>query len=81
MSDLVQERPVKRLLKELWSDSRGGVQSAELLLIATIIVIGIIPGLSAVRVAIVTELVDLANAITGGGYTTAFGPATPEMGP
>ena len=44
---------------------RGFIVSAELMLIATLLVIAMIPGLSAVRVAVVTELADVGDAIGG----------------
>ncbi len=58
------------LWHELWTDQRGGVNSAELMLIATVIVIGALPGLGAVREALVNELADLAAAIGGTTGTT-----------
>ncbi len=41
----------------------GFIVSAELMLIATLLVIAMIPGLSAIRVAVVTELADVGDAI------------------
>ena len=51
------------LMKKLWSDEAGFVVSAELVLIATIVVIGLIVGLSEVQHAVVSELNDVANSI------------------
>ncbi len=52
-----------RVLQRLWNDDAGFIVSAELLLIATIAVIGLIVGLTAVRDAVTSELADVAGAI------------------
>ncbi len=52
-----------RLLQNLWKDEAGFVVSTELVLIATILVIGMIVGLATVRNAVVQELGDVAMAI------------------
>jgi len=51
------------MLKSLLRDEAGAVISAELVLVLTIVVIGVIVGLSEVAVAINTELNDISNAI------------------
>jgi len=51
------------MLRKLYQDESGAVLSAELVLVLTILVIGIIAGLSEVAVAINTELNDVSNAI------------------
>jgi Flp pilus assembly pilin Flp len=51
------------MLKKLWQDETGAVISAELVLVLTILVIGIIVGLSEVASAVNTELNDISNAI------------------
>ncbi|MCC9605431.1 hypothetical protein LOC68_22985 [Blastopirellula sp. JC732] len=51
------------LLKRLWNDEAGFIVSTELILIATIVVIGLIVGLAAVRDAVTAELSDVAGAI------------------
>lgn len=51
------------MLKKLWMDEGGATISAELALVGTILVIGVVVGLSAVQVAVVTELADLGAAI------------------
>jgi Flp pilus assembly pilin Flp len=60
-----------KLLAKLWSDDCGALIAAEYLFVATILVIGIIVGLSNVRDAINTELSELANAYLAlsQGYT------------
>ncbi|MEW4561253.1 hypothetical protein AB1K70_01935 [Bremerella sp. JC770] len=51
------------LIKRLWNDEAGFVVSAELILIATIAVLGLIVALDTVRNAITSELSDVAGAI------------------
>jgi Flp pilus assembly pilin Flp len=65
---------MRQLLQQLWHDDRGAVISGELLLVATILGLGIIPGVVALRNGIVVELTELGNAIvlmTGTGSTCA----------
>lgn len=49
--------------RRLWLDSRGSAVSAELVLIVTLLMIGLIVGAKSVRDAIVTEFADFAQAI------------------
>jgi len=51
------------ILNRLWNDEAGAVLSAEIVLVATILVIGSIVGLKSVRDAVVAELADVAQAI------------------
>ena len=51
------------LIKRLWNDEAGFVVSAELILVATIAVLGLIVGLTSVRDAVTSELSDVAGAI------------------
>jgi hypothetical protein len=51
------------MLKKLWNDEVGVILSAELVLIATILVIGMIVGLVELQCAVVAELSDLGDAI------------------
>jgi Flp pilus assembly pilin Flp len=51
------------MMKKLWMDEGGATLSAELALIGTILVIGMVVGLSAVQDAVVAELADLGQAI------------------
>jgi Flp pilus assembly pilin Flp len=51
------------MLRKLFHDECGAVISAELVLVLTILVIGVIVGLSEVAVAVNTELNDVSNAI------------------
>jgi hypothetical protein len=52
-----------RLLHRLWADEAGFVISTELVLVATVLVIGLVLGLTSLRNQVVQELGDLAQAI------------------
>ena len=51
------------MLHQLWKDEAGFVVSMELILVATILVIGMLVGLVTVRNAVVQELGDVAMSI------------------
>jgi hypothetical protein len=51
-----------RILLRLWNDDCGALLSSELLFVATILVIGVIIGLTNLREAINVELTELGNA-------------------
>ena len=51
------------ILKSFWSDEAGFLISSELVLVATIGVLGTIAGLAEIAAAITTELNDVSNAI------------------
>jgi len=51
------------MLRNFWNDQNGFLVSAELVLVATILVIGLIVGLVEVQAAIIHELDDVACAI------------------
>lgn len=52
-----------QLIKRFWSDEAGFVVSAELALVATLLVIGMVVGLSTIRDSVTNELADTAGAI------------------
>ena len=52
-----------KLLARLWNETDGAILSAEIMLVATILVIGVIVGLKSVRDSVVTELADVAEAV------------------
>ncbi len=54
---------MRKMLLQLWQDD-AGVVSLEYLLVATIIGLGLVVGLSNLEIALDTELTELANAIT-----------------
>lgn len=51
------------MLRKLWNDEAGSIVSAEVVLVATILVVGAVTGLTSVRDAVVTELADVGKAI------------------
>ena len=51
------------VLKRLWNDEAGFVVSTELILLATVAVIGLLTGMVAVRDGVVSELSDVAGAV------------------
>ena len=51
------------MLKRLWNEEVGAIVSAEIMLVASILVIGMIVGLKSVRDSVVTELADVAQAL------------------
>lgn len=60
------------LLSRLWQDQSGAVVSAELVIIATILVLGAIVGLTTVRDQVVQELGDLAAAVASLNQSYSF---------
>ena len=65
-----------RTLKRLWLDQRGFVISTELVLIAVLLVIGLIAGLTTLRDQVVQELGDLAAAIGAINQSYSFSGVT-----
>ncbi|MBL8826775.1 MAG: hypothetical protein JNM18_07290 [Planctomycetaceae bacterium] len=51
------------MIRRLWKEEAGAIVSAEIMLIASILVIGVIVGLKSVRDSVVTELADVAQAL------------------
>jgi hypothetical protein len=51
------------MLRKLWLDEGGAIVSAEIVVVMTILVIGVITGLSSLRDAVITELADVGGAI------------------
>lgn len=60
------------MLHQLLRDEAGFIVSAELVLVATILVIGLIVGLSEVQHAVVSELNDVGDAIGNLNQSYAF---------
>jgi Flp pilus assembly pilin Flp len=59
------------MLRKLWKDEFGFIVSAELVLVATILVLGMIVGLSEIQHAVVQELNDVADAF--GSVNQSYG--------
>lgn len=49
---------------KLWKDESGFIVSIELILISTIAVIGLVAGMTAIRDAVVSEMSDVAGAVS-----------------
>jgi len=64
------------MIKQLWNDEVGAILSAEVVLIATILVIGVIVGLASLRDAVVTELADVGGAIAAMDQSYSVGGAS-----
>lgn len=58
------------MLKTLWNDESGVILSAEIVLVGTILVLGMIVGLVELQCAVIGELSDLASAI--GNFDQSF---------
>jgi hypothetical protein len=60
-----------KVLRRLWADEAGFVVSSELVLVATLLVIGLIVGMTTLRNQVVQELADTGAAIgmISQGYT------------
>jgi len=67
---------MKALLCRLWNDESGAIVSAEIVLIASILVIGVIVGLKSLRDSVVTELADVAQAISNFNQSFSFSGVT-----
>ena len=52
-----------KVMQRLWSEQDGAIVSAEIMLIASVLVIGVIVGLKSVRDSVVSELADVAQAL------------------
>ena len=55
---------MQNVMFRLWQDDQGFLVSAELIIVATVLVLGVIVGLAAVQNAVVCELNDVAGAIS-----------------
>lgn len=63
---------MKTALIRLWTEDQGALIAAEIVLVASILVIGVIVGLAAVRDSIVTELADVAQALANFNQSYSF---------
>lgn len=68
------------MAQSLWRDESGFIISAELVLIATILVIGLIVGMSEVQHAVVAELNDVADAIGSANQSYSYSGFTKRDG-
>lgn len=63
---------MRSIMTRLWQEDDGALLAAELVVIASILVIGVIVGLSALRDSVVTELADVAQAIANIDQSFSF---------
>lgn len=64
------------MLRKLWNDEAGAIVSAEIVLVATILVIAMVTGLASLRDAVVTELADVGQAIANVDQSYSVGGIT-----
>ncbi len=67
---------MKKMFLSLWNDEAGFIVSAELILVATLLVMGMVVGLQTVRDTVITELADTATAIGQINQSYSYGGAT-----
>lgn len=65
-----------KTLMRLWADQSGAVVSAELVLIITILILGMVVGLTSLRDQVTQELGDVAGAISTINQSFSFSGAT-----
>jgi hypothetical protein len=63
---------MSRLLRRLWSDDCGALLGAEWVFVGTILVLGTITGLVAVRQAVNSELTEFAQSVTALNQSYSF---------
>ena len=64
------------MLRRLWNDNTGFIATSDLLLLCSVLVIGVIVGLTTLRDQVVQELGDLAGAIGEVNQSYSFGSST-----
>jgi hypothetical protein len=67
---------MKMQLARLWNEDAGAIVSAEIMLVGSILVLGVIVGLKSVRDSVVTELADVAQAIANVNQSYCFSGVT-----
>jgi hypothetical protein len=67
---------MKKMFLSLWNEEAGFIVSAELILVATLLVLGMVVGLQTVRDTVITELADTATAIGQINQSYSYGGAT-----
>ena len=61
-----------KMFQQLWNDENGFVVSTELVLIATVLVLGMIVGLTTLRDQVIAELADVAAAMSDTNQSYSF---------
>src|SRR5262245_26273519 len=63
---------MRQLMLKLWQDDAGALIATEWVFVATILILGSITGLVAVRQAVLAELLDFANAVMSLSQSYSF---------
>ena len=63
---------MRQLVQKMWKDDYGALIATEWVFVATILVLGIITGLVAVRQAVISELTEFANAVMSLNQSFSF---------
>src|SRR5262245_30491998 len=63
---------MRQMMLKLWNDDCGALIATEWVFVATILVLGIITGLVAVRQAVISELTEFANAVLSLNQSFSF---------
>lgn len=63
---------MRQLMLKLWKDEGGALIAVEWVFVATILVLGVITGLVAVRQAVISELTEFANAVMSLNQSYSF---------
>ncbi len=71
---------MQSIVDRLWRDESGFVISSELIFIMTIVVIGLLTGLVTVRDQVITELADVADAVSEVDQSYSFAAITASIG-
>lgn len=61
-----------KMFQQLWNDENGFVVSTELVLIATVLVLGMIVGLTTLRDQVIAELADVAAAFSNSNQSYSY---------
>lgn len=67
---------MRKVLSRLWSDDAGFVVSTELVLVATILVVGVTIGQATLRDAVISELADTADMINNINQSYSYSSVT-----
>jgi Flp pilus assembly pilin Flp len=63
---------MKLALARFWNEQDGAILSAEIMMVATILVLGMIVGLKSVRDSVVTELADVAQGMGNSSQSYSY---------
>jgi Flp pilus assembly pilin Flp len=63
---------MRQMMRKLWNDDCGATFTVEIVFVVTILVLGIITGLVAIRQAVISETTELAQAIMALNQSYSF---------